>query len=150
MRAFPLALLLAACAASPKDESTTVDYCWPVFSTTHELAWGAARKAAAWTRTVDEVDTADWTIRCSGGTTWQLSPRRDPNGLLWVNLTMTPPTLPNEQTVSAVRFSQALDLIRHGRPLPEKPPSTEGTSRRYPVDVCPGRSADGRRDGWKG
>jgi hypothetical protein len=149
MRCFPVALVLTACAASPKAESSTVDYCWPVVGTTHEMAWEAARKAAAWTRTVGEVDTADWTIRCSGGTTWQVTPRRDPNGLLWVNLTLTPPTLPNEWLVSAARFSQALDLIKHGNPLPAEPPSIEGMS--YAVaNVCPGKSTDGRRDGWGG
>jgi hypothetical protein len=150
VRAFPVVLLLAACAAPPEDENETVRYCWPVFGTTHEMAWGAARGAAAWTGTVVEVDTANWTIPCSGGTVWQLTPRRDPNGLFWVNLAMTPPTLPNQQLFSAVRFFQALDLIKHGHPLPSEPPPAEGTSYGYVVQVCPGRSTDHRRDGWDG
>ena len=150
MRCFSVALLLAGCAASPKAESTTLDYCWPVFGTTHEMAWGAAQTAAAWTRTVDEVDTANWTIRCSGGTTWQVTPRRDPNDLLWVNLTIAlPPILPYEQSVSSARFLQALDLIKHGSPLPAEAPSVEGTRYGF-ASVYPGKSTDHRRDGWKG
>jgi hypothetical protein len=66
-----------------------------------------------------------------------------------VNLTMTPPTLPNEQVLSAARFCQALDLIRHGHPLPSEPPPTEGTSYGF-VNVYPGKSTDHRRDGWDG
>jgi hypothetical protein len=76
MRGLPLALLFAACTAPPEDEEAPHSYCWPVFNTTHDMVWSAARKGAVWVGEVVHVDTTSWEIRCANGTVWQASPWR--------------------------------------------------------------------------
>jgi hypothetical protein len=65
---------------------------------------------------------------------------------LWVNLSLATRTMPNEEHVAAARFHQALDLMRHGKPLPAEPPPTEGTTYGF-VSVYPGKGTEHRSDG---